>query len=146
MKTENIQFLEDNRHHYQTYQKAQVLTHFDFPTRQRLYAIAKEDLGYQEAGNLWCQSCIADLLVYTYREYDKWLEKQPKEEVKLSAYMNKNEKAALEALAVESENYVMAGSPVADLEGQVKAETFPVHEVAEVKAVKKAVKRNIKKK
>ena len=80
MKPENKQFLDDNRHHYDIYVRAQYIQHFDSATRQRMLDVIHEEFNPGYIGTLWCQSCIADMLKYCYVQYDKWIAAQPKEE------------------------------------------------------------------
>lgn len=75
MNPENKKFLDDNRHHYEGFVKAQYLSHFDNATRDRLLQVVQQEFapGYQ--ANLWCSSCVADLLKFAYQRYDDWLSK-----------------------------------------------------------------------
>lgn len=75
MRAENKQFLDDNRRHYDTLVQAQFVQHLDAATRDRLLQVVQEEFapGYQ--ANLWCGTCVADLLKFTYQRYDEWLQK-----------------------------------------------------------------------
>jgi hypothetical protein len=73
MTQSNQQFLDTNRHHYDTFLKAQFVQHLDGATRERLLAVVREEFDPGYIGNLWCSTCVIDLLKYAYRRYDEWL-------------------------------------------------------------------------
>lgn len=77
MKAENKAFLDANRHHYDTFIKAQFIKHFDGNTSGTMLRIIQEEFNPGYFQNLWCSSCVADMLVYCYRMYDKWLKENP---------------------------------------------------------------------
>ena len=73
MKQSSIDFLEENRHHYDTLVKAGFVQHLDYPTRERILAIIHEEFNPGYIGQLWCQSCVADMITYCYKQYLKYL-------------------------------------------------------------------------
>ncbi len=81
MKQDNIEFLEAQRHHYNTLVNAGYVQHLDQATRQRILDIIHEEFNPGYIASLWCQSCIADMLKYCYVQYDKWIAAQPAVEV-----------------------------------------------------------------
>jgi hypothetical protein len=78
MTPEDKQFLEDNRHHHDTWMKAQVIQNLDMGVKQRMQDIINKYWigGYQAV--LWCNDCVVEMLKTCYREYDKWLVEQDK--------------------------------------------------------------------
>src|SRR4051794_23047560 len=72
MKPENITFLDHHRHHYDTYIRAQFIQHLDNATRQRMVDIIKEEFVPTYSTSLWCASCVAEMIVFLYQQYDKW--------------------------------------------------------------------------
>jgi len=78
MKPENKQFLDELRPLHDLYVKAQYIKHFDGATRQRLLDVIREEFQPGYLADLWCSSCVADMLVFAFTQYDK----QPKEILK----------------------------------------------------------------
>lgn len=71
MRPENKKFLDDNRHHYDLLVKAQVVKHLDMATRTNLLKVIHEEFNPAYLGQLWCQSCVADMISFAYTQYDK---------------------------------------------------------------------------
>lgn len=76
MKEESIAFLNKNRHYYEQWVRAQFLQHLDIATRQGLLDVIRAEFNPAYLSNLWCSPCVAELLVYAYTQYDKYLKKQ----------------------------------------------------------------------
>lgn len=73
MKKETIDFLDANKHHYDLLIRAQYVKHLDGATRQGLLDAAKEfSPGFN--ADLWCPTCVADMLKRVYGWYDEWLD------------------------------------------------------------------------
>lgn len=77
MKAENKAYLDANRHYYTILIQAGIIKHLDGHTRENLLRIIREEFAPNYLINLWCQSCIADLLKFAYMQYDKWLAENP---------------------------------------------------------------------
>lgn len=77
MKSENIQFLEEKRHHYDTFVRAEYLQHFDGATKNGLLRVIHEEFNAGYPDPLSCATCVAEMLVLCYRSYDKWKAEQP---------------------------------------------------------------------
>lgn len=73
MRKENIEFLEANRHHYNTLVNAGYVQHLDQATRQRMLDIIHEEFNPGYIGTLWCPPCVADMIKYVYVQYEKWI-------------------------------------------------------------------------
>jgi hypothetical protein len=72
---DDIQFLNDNRTHYDTLVNAGYLRGLSGETRQRMQDIIRR---YWEGGyhtDLWCPPCISDMVKKLYRLYDEWIDK-----------------------------------------------------------------------
>jgi hypothetical protein len=67
---EDIQFIEANRHHYNTLVKAQYIKHLDGATRSRMLGIIRKYFAANYLADLWCQQCVVRMLVYLYVQYD----------------------------------------------------------------------------
>jgi hypothetical protein len=82
MTDSDIQFLNDNRTHYDTLVNAGYMRGLSGETRQRMQNIirAEWEPGYHT--DLWCPPCISDMVKKLYRLYDEWL---AKEAVKVNA-------------------------------------------------------------
>lgn len=80
MKLENREFLDTNRHHYTTLVNAGYVQHLDQHTRENILRIIHEEFAPGYLAQLWCQSCVADLIKFAYVQYDKWIAVQPKDE------------------------------------------------------------------
>ncbi len=76
ISTQDIQFIEANRHHYDTWVKAQYVKHLDGATRSTMLAIIRKYFAPNYVADLWCQSCVSGMLVYLYTQYDN-TNKQP---------------------------------------------------------------------
>lgn len=73
MTSEDKQFLDDNRTHYDTLVNASYLRGLSGETRQRMQEIIGK---YWQPGyhtDLWCPPCVCDMLKKLYRHYDEWL-------------------------------------------------------------------------
>lgn len=73
----DIQFLNDNRHHYETLIKAFYLRSLSGEVRSRMQEIIGK---YWQSGystDLWCPPCVSDMVKKLYRHYDEWLARQP---------------------------------------------------------------------
>lgn len=87
MTPEDIQFLNDNRHHYDTLIKAFYLRSLSGEVRSRMQDIIGR---YWQPGyhaDLWCPPCCVDMIKKLYRHYDEWLAQQP---VKIEANFPSN--------------------------------------------------------
>jgi hypothetical protein len=74
---EDIQFLDDNRTHYDTLIKAFYLRGLSGETRSRMQEIIGK---YWQPGyhtDLWCGPCVSEMVKKLYRHYDEWLKEQP---------------------------------------------------------------------
>lgn len=69
---DDIQFIEDNRHHYDTWVRAQYVKHLDGAARNRMLAIIRKYFAANYIADVWCQSCVANMLVYLYTQYNKY--------------------------------------------------------------------------
>lgn len=76
MTKEHIRFLEQNRHHWTAWEKAQIFNQLDSSVRNGMLNIYREywDGGY--IANLWCSPCVVDLMKKLYTNYDKYLQQQ----------------------------------------------------------------------
>jgi hypothetical protein len=77
MTPEDIQFLDDNRHHYDTLIKAFYLRSLSGEIRSRMQEIIGK---YWQPGyntDLWCGPCVSDMVKKLYRHYDEWIAQQP---------------------------------------------------------------------
>jgi hypothetical protein len=77
MTPEDIQFLDDNRHHYDTLIKAFYLRSLSGEIRSRMQEIIGK---YWQSGyntDLWCGPCVSDMVLKLYRHYDEWIAEQP---------------------------------------------------------------------
>lgn len=68
---DDIQFLEANRSHYNTWVRAQYIQHLDGATRTRMLTIIRKYFAPGYLADLWCQSCVAAMIVYLYTQYDE---------------------------------------------------------------------------
>lgn len=77
MKPENKQFLDENRHHHETLIKAFYLRSLSGEVRSRMQQIIAEEFQPGYSTDLWCPTCISDMVRKLYRHYDEWLAQQP---------------------------------------------------------------------
>jgi hypothetical protein len=73
MKQENKEFLDANRQHWIAWERAQIVVQLDMHVRSELLRIAREEFNVMYNANLWCSSCVIDMLKYVYTQYDKYL-------------------------------------------------------------------------
>lgn len=78
MQQSSIDFLNNNRHHYESYTKARFVKNFGNDIRAEMLAVVRKefDPGYNTA--LWCGDCVMNMLVFCYQQYDKYLAEQNK--------------------------------------------------------------------
>lgn len=79
MTPENKQFLDDNRHHYDTLIKAFYLRGLSGETRQRMQDIMAKEFQPGYHTDLWCGNCVTEMVRSLYTHYDNWLAVQPVE-------------------------------------------------------------------
>lgn len=79
MKAENKQFLEENRHHYDTLVKAFYLRSLSGETRSKMQQVMSEEFQPGYSTDLWCGTCVTEMVRSLYTHYDNWLGAQPKE-------------------------------------------------------------------
>lgn len=75
MTTEQIQFLEANKHYWTTYQRDKVVKHYDIQLRKELFKIARV---FDPKANycLHCSDDAVNMLKYVYTQYEKMEKKQ----------------------------------------------------------------------
>jgi hypothetical protein len=73
---DDIQFLNDNRTHYDTLVNAGYLRGLSGETRTRMQDIIRRywDGGYHT--DLWCAPCVSTMLKKLYGLYDEWIAKE----------------------------------------------------------------------
>lgn len=120
MKQQNIDFLEEKRSIHSGLVQAGIFSQLDYPTKERFVEIMNEEFQPGYTANLWCGSCLSDMIKLVYRKYDEWKEAQPKEESKV-------------------EKVGKAHEPT------VQKETFPSHKPVNEKPAKVAKKVKAKK-
>lgn len=76
MRPENKQFLDDNRHHYETLVKAFYLRSLSAEVRTRMQQIIAEEFQPGYSTDLWCPPCVSDMVKKLYQHYDEWLKQQ----------------------------------------------------------------------
>jgi hypothetical protein len=73
MKQEHIAFLNANRHHWDAWEKAQIVRQLDAHTRSEMLRIIREEFNPMYNANLWCSPCVVDMLKFAYTQFDKYL-------------------------------------------------------------------------
>lgn len=76
MKKESIAFLDANRHHWVSWEKAQIFNQLDYGVRDGLLNVIRDEFDPGYLTNLWCSPCVVEMLRYAYTQYDKWLKQQ----------------------------------------------------------------------
>ena len=77
MKPENKKFLEDNRHHWITLRDAKFCRHLDGNTRSGMMRVMSEEFRPGYTADLWCGTCVAEMVKQLYHEFEKWEAAQP---------------------------------------------------------------------
>lgn len=77
MKLENRQFLDVNRHHYDTLVNAGFVKQLDHATRENILRVIHEEFAPDYLGQTWCSPCIAEMITFVYKQYDKWINANP---------------------------------------------------------------------
>lgn len=76
MKPENTAYLEAHRGVWTMYEKAQIIVHMDQALKEGLLRVIREEFDPGYLANLWCGSCVVDMLKYVYTQYEAWLKAQ----------------------------------------------------------------------
>lgn len=80
MTPDDIQFLNDNRHHYDTLIKAFYLRSLSAGVRSRMQQIIADEFQKGYSTDLWCGPCVTDMVLKLYKHYDEWIQQnQPNE-------------------------------------------------------------------
>lgn len=74
MKPENKEFLDANRHHYDTYVKAFYVRGLSANEREGMQRVMREEFQPGYHTDLWCGPCLVDMLIKLYRHYDEWIQ------------------------------------------------------------------------
>jgi hypothetical protein len=76
MTEEDKKFIEDNRFHYDTLTKAFYMRGLSGEVRNNMQRIIGQYFrpGYQS--DLWCPTCVSDMVTLLYTLYDNWLSEQ----------------------------------------------------------------------
>ena len=77
MTPENIQFLDNNRHHHETLIKAFYMRSLSAEVRTRMQQIIADEFQPGYSTDLWCAPCVTEMVKKLYRHYDEWLAQQP---------------------------------------------------------------------
>lgn len=77
MKPANKQFLDDNRHHWETLTRAMYLKGLNGNEREGMQRVMSEEFQPGYATDLWCPPCVSDMVLLLYRQYDLWLSANP---------------------------------------------------------------------
>lgn len=77
MKPENKTFLDTNRRHADTLNRAGYLRGLDGNTRSEMQRIFGEEFQPGYIADLWCPVCVADMVRHLYQRYDTWLIANP---------------------------------------------------------------------
>lgn len=80
MNAANRDFLDKNRHHYDTVIKAGYVRHLNVHEREGMQRVMREEFRPGYHTDLWCGPCVFDMVKLLYQHYDAWLAAQPKEE------------------------------------------------------------------
>lgn len=73
MTPEDKQFLDTNREHNDTLEKAGYLRGLSGETRQTMQDVIRRNWEPTYYTDLWCPPCVCDMLRKLYRHYDEWL-------------------------------------------------------------------------
>lgn len=72
MKPENLQFLNDNRHHYETLVRAGFMS-MDAGVKNDMLRVMREEFDSGYHTTLWCSTCVIEMVKLLYRRYDDYL-------------------------------------------------------------------------
>lgn len=73
MTPEDIQFLNDNRHHHTTLVKAFYLRSLSAEVRSKMQQIIADEFQKGYSTDLWCGPCVTEMVLKLYRHYDEWI-------------------------------------------------------------------------
>lgn len=73
MTPENIQFLNDQRHHHTTLVNAFYLRSLSAEVRSRMQQIISDEFQKGYSTDLWCGPCVSEMVLKLYRHYDEWI-------------------------------------------------------------------------
>jgi len=65
-------FIIANRHHYNTWKQARFIQQLDGATRNQMLAIIRRNFAPNYTTDLWCHTCVVNMLEFLYTQYDKW--------------------------------------------------------------------------
>lgn len=82
MNPDHIQFLNDNRTHYDTLINAGYMRGLSGETRQKMQDIIRANWEPTYHTDLWCPPCISKMVEKLYGHYDEWLKNNPDEKGK----------------------------------------------------------------
>jgi hypothetical protein len=74
MQQANKDFLDATRHHYLTLVNAGYLRGLNVHEKEGLIRVAREEFfGAGYSPDMFCPSCVAEMVKSVYRAYDNWL-------------------------------------------------------------------------
>lgn len=80
MKPENRQIFEENRIHWETLTKAGYLKHLSGPARSGLMRAMSEEFQPGYTADLWCPTCVSNMILQVYRRYNEFVEQEKQQE------------------------------------------------------------------
>lgn len=79
MTPENKAFLEANRAHWITLRDAFYIRHLDGNTRSEMQRVMGEEFQPGYTADLWCPTCVADMVKALYQRFEAWERDNPPE-------------------------------------------------------------------
>lgn len=124
MKPENRQIFEENEKHWETLEKAGYLVHLSGRDRSNLVKAMNEEFQPGYTADLWCPTCVANMLRQVYRRYHQFVEqeKQQQELEKLLA-----EKTTVAVLDLKNAEVIRLGPPEPTTPPVQTKANFPSH-------------------
>lgn len=131
MKPENREIFEENRKHYDTLVNAGYMVHLSGRDRSNIVKAMSEEFQPGYSADLWCPTCVANMMHQIYRRYLQFLEEEKMElERALASAAMAGMKVAVidlkDAEFVDLSPPVVADAPPTDTVIQTKA-NFPSH-------------------
>lgn len=124
MKSENKAFLEANRHYWITLRDAHCMMGLSGNTRDSMQRIMGEEFRPGYVTDLWCPTCVADMVAAVYFEFEKW---EANEAAKVQALPDPRTKLLADLLSDAKEDTPEKEKPAAPAKIFTTKATFPSH-------------------
>jgi hypothetical protein len=92
MQLKNYIYLKQNEHHWRTLRDAQFIKHLNQHEKEGLERVMAEEFSPNYRADLWCPTCVGEMVRELYTRFESWVSLNEKEAKKLEAFRQRESK------------------------------------------------------